>query len=37
LANAAAAISVTKRGPATGPTWPELEAFLDQKKTEQSS
>jgi sugar/nucleoside kinase (ribokinase family) len=37
LANAAAAISVTKRGPATGPTWPELETFLDQKKTEQSS
>lgn len=36
-ANAAAAMSVTKRGPATGPTWPELEAFLDQKKTEQSS
>jgi sugar/nucleoside kinase (ribokinase family) len=37
LANAAAAMSVTKRGPATGPTWEELEEFLDQKKTEQSS
>jgi len=37
LANAAAAYSVTKRGPATGPSWRELDAFLDQKKTEQSS
>ena len=37
MANAAAAMSVTKRGPATGPTWHELEEFLDQKKTEQSS
>jgi len=27
-ANAAAAMSVTKRGPATGPTMPELEEFL---------
>jgi sugar/nucleoside kinase (ribokinase family) len=27
-ANAAAAISVTRRGPATGPTMLELEAFL---------
>jgi sugar/nucleoside kinase (ribokinase family) len=27
-ANAAAAMSVTKHGPATGPTRPELEAFL---------
>jgi len=36
-ANAAAAMSVTKRGPATGPTRQELEEFLDQKKTEQSS
>jgi sugar/nucleoside kinase (ribokinase family) len=37
VANAAAAWSVTKRGPATGPTTQELEAFLDQKKTEHSS
>jgi sugar/nucleoside kinase (ribokinase family) len=37
IANAAAAWSITKRGPATGPTKFELEAFLDQKKTEQSS
>jgi sugar/nucleoside kinase (ribokinase family) len=37
MANAAAAWSVTKRGPATGPTSQELEAFLNQKKTEQSS
>jgi len=37
VANAAAAWSVTKPGPATGPTKRELEAFLDQKKTEQSS
>ena len=37
MANAAAAYSVTKPGPATGPTKRELEAFLDQKKTEQSS
>jgi len=36
-ANAAAAISVTTRGPATGPTLVELVQFLDQKKTEQSS
>jgi sugar/nucleoside kinase (ribokinase family) len=36
-ANAAAAMSVTKRGPATGPTRAELEEFLGQKKTEQSS
>ena len=36
-ANAAAALSVTRRGPATGPTRIELDAFLDQKKTEQSS
>ena len=36
-ANAAAAMSVTKRGPATAPTGPELDAFLNQKKTEQSS
>ncbi len=36
-ANAAAAMSITKRGPATGPTRQELEEFLDQKKTEQSS
>ena len=27
-ANAAAALSVTRHGPATGPTWPELEEFL---------
>jgi sugar/nucleoside kinase (ribokinase family) len=27
-ANAAAAMSVTKRGPATGPTMDELEAFV---------
>jgi sugar/nucleoside kinase (ribokinase family) len=37
MANAAAAMSVTIRGPATGPTWQELEEFLDQKKTEHSS
>lgn len=37
VANAAAAWSVTKHGPATGPTRQQLEAFLDQKKTEQSS
>ncbi len=36
-ANAAAAMSIAKRGPATGPTRQELEEFLDQKKTEQSS
>lgn len=36
-ANAAAAMSVMRRGPATGPTRPELDAFWDQKKTEQSS
>jgi sugar/nucleoside kinase (ribokinase family) len=36
-ANAAAAMSVTKHGPATGPTRGELDAFLAQKKTEQSS
>jgi sugar/nucleoside kinase (ribokinase family) len=36
-ANAAAAMSVTKHGPATGPTLSELDEFLRQKKTEQSS
>jgi sugar/nucleoside kinase (ribokinase family) len=36
-ANAAAAWSVTKHGPATGPTSEELETFVGQKKTEQSS
>ena len=36
-ANAAAALSVTRHGPATGPTMLELEEFLGQKKTEQSS
>jgi sugar/nucleoside kinase (ribokinase family) len=28
IADAAAALSVTRRGPATAPTWPELTQFL---------